>query len=210
MVVPLPPMPMPDGPLPAECETNVKRLKYSILAMIGFALGRALCAIALGAVSFDFFALLNIFISIVMGTFMLKEDQHLRGFYKCLAESICQPCADAGQGGMQCLMPFMIMTLLNVVIDFIQRMPFLSIMPYGFFLAGSEVAQAAAVYFAWSIYQQIRMPSGEGGLEMGGGYNYDRAPRDAPPQQGFYDARPEATQPGGFAAFQGQGQRLGS
>ena len=26
-------------------------------------------------VSFDFFALLNIFISIVMGTFMLKEDQ---------------------------------------------------------------------------------------------------------------------------------------
>ena len=72
MVIPLPSVPMPDGPLPEECQPNVLRLKYSIIAMIFFACGRAVCAIALGAVSFDFFALLNIFLSIVMGTFLSK------------------------------------------------------------------------------------------------------------------------------------------
>ncbi|CAK9027512.1 unnamed protein product [Durusdinium trenchii] len=211
MVLPIPNVPMPDGPLPDECQPNVRRLKYSILAMIFFAIGRAACAVALGAVSFDFFTLLNIFLSITMGTFMLKDDEHLQRFYECLAQTICQVCADAGQGGMQCLIPFMIMTLLNVLIDFFQRMPFLSIMPYGLFLAGSELSQACAVYFACSIYQQIRVPPG--GMEMGlsGGYNYDRVQRsDAPAQQGFHDARAESTQPGHFAIFQGQGQRLGS
>ena len=91
---------MPDGPLPEECQSNLMRLKYSILAMIFFAFGRAVCAIALGAraVSFDIMALLNIFLSVVMGTFLLKDDQHLRGFYKCLAETICQVCADSGAG----------------------------------------------------------------------------------------------------------------
>jgi len=209
MVIPIPSVPMPDGPLPEECEENVKRLKWSIISMIFFGCGRAACAIALGAVSFDFFALLNLFISIVMGTFLLKDDAHLKNFYKCLADSICQPCADSGQGGMQCLMPFLIMTVLNVVLDFIQRMPFFGIMPYGLFLAGSLLAQAAAVYFSWGIYQQIRMPRGD--VEMSGGYNYDRVNRaDAPPQQGFFDGRAETTQGGGFNVFQGQGQRLGS
>ena len=74
-------------------------------------IGRVVCAIALGAgaVSFDVIA----FLSIVMGTFLLKDDQHLRGFYKCLAETICQVCADSGPGGMQCLIPFMILTLIE-------------------------------------------------------------------------------------------------
>ena len=85
---------MPDGPLPEECQLNL-RVKYSILAMIFFGCGRVVCAIALGAeaVSFDFSALLNMCLSIVMGTFLLKDDQHLGGFYKCLAETICQVCA---------------------------------------------------------------------------------------------------------------------
>ena len=78
-------------------------------------IGRVVCAIALGAgaVSFDVIAFLNMFLSIVMGTFLLKDDQHLRGFYKCLAETICQVCADSGPGGMQCLIPFMILTLIE-------------------------------------------------------------------------------------------------
>ncbi len=182
MVIPLPNPPMPDGPLPEECQPNLLRLKYSILAMIFFAFGRAVCSIALGAgaVSFDVIALLNMFLSIVMGTSLLKDDQRLRGFYKCLAETICQVCADSGQGGMQCLIPFMIMTLVNVLLDCIQRVAFLQIMPYGFFLVGSEITHACAVYFACSIYKQIRMPPGEmemGGFGGGGYTNYDRIKR---------------------------------
>ena len=55
------------------------------------------------------------------------------------------------------------------------------------------------------------MPPGESEMGLSGGYNYDRVNRtDAPAQQGFHDARAESTQPGHFAVFQGQGQRLGS
>ena len=63
MVIPLPNPPMPDGQLPEECQPNLLCLKHSILAMIFFASGRAVCAIALGAgaVSFDVTALPNMF-----------------------------------------------------------------------------------------------------------------------------------------------------
>ena len=78
---------------------------------------------------------------------------------------------------MQCLIPFIIMTLVNVLFDFIQRMAFLRVMPYGICLAGSIISQAFAVYFACCIYKRIRVPPGE--MEMGGfgsgDYNYDRA-----------------------------------
>ena len=115
-MTPLPNPHMPDGQLPEAREPDLLRLKCSILAMIFFAFGRAVCAIALGAGagSFDFSALPNMFLNIVMGTFLLKDDQHLRGFYKCLSETIGQVCADFGEGGMQCLIPFMLMTLVNV------------------------------------------------------------------------------------------------
>lgn len=211
MVIPIPSVPLPSGPLPEECQPTVKKLKYSILAMIGFAIGRALCAIALGAVSFDIAALFNIFIVIAVGTFMLKDDEHLEGFYKCLAASICQICADSGQGGMQCLVPFMLTTFLFVLFDVFGRLPFLGIMPYGLFLAGSEISSACALYFAYSLYQLIRVPQGDVEMGLSGGYNYDRVNRsDRPAQQGFHDGRAESTQPGHFAVFQGQGQRLGS
>ena len=181
MLVPLPNPPMPDGPLPEEGELNLLRLKYSILAMICFAFGRVVCAIALGAeaVPFDVIAFLNIFLSIVMGTFLLKDDQHLRGFYKCLAETICQVCADSGPGGMQCLIPFMVMTLVSILLDFIQRMAYLQIMPYGIFLAGSIISHACAVYFiACLIYKQSG-PPGEV-LEIGGSADYSYECYDKP------------------------------
>eukprot|EP00434_Breviolum_minutum_P040498 symbB.v1.2.035989.t1/scaffold4976.1/size32190/2 len=95
MMTPLPNPHMPDGQLPEAREPDLLRLKCSILAMIFFAFGRAVCAIALGAGagSFDFSALPNMFLNIVMGTFLLKDDQHLRGFYKCLSETIGQAFA---------------------------------------------------------------------------------------------------------------------
>eukprot|EP00440_Ansanella_granifera_P025527 gb/GFBE01027721.1/.p1 GENE.gb/GFBE01027721.1/~~gb/GFBE01027721.1/.p1 ORF type:complete len:212 (+),score=46.25 gb/GFBE01027721.1/:1-636(+) len=211
MVIPMPAM--PDGPLPPGCEGTVKKLKTSIIAMIFLGGGRAIVSILMGAVSFDFFALLNIFISIVMGTFMLKDDEHLKAFYDCLAKSICQPCAQTGQGGLQCLFPFMIMTLMNVVFDILQRISFVQIMPYGIFLVGSVVAEAVAVYFAWELFQKIRpSPEDSAGFEMSGGGRYGPAgTSDNAPRAGFNEGRAESTQPsGGFQAFQGQGNRLGS
>ena len=183
---------MSDSQLPEEREPNLLCLKYSIVAMIFFAFGRAVCAVGAGAVPFDGIAVITMLLSMVMGLLLLKDDQHLRGFYKCLSETICQVCADVGEGGMQCLIPFIMMTLVNVLFDFIQRMAYLQIMPYGICLAGSIISQAFAVYFACCIYKRIRVPPGE--MEMGGfgsgDYNYDQVNRgDAPAQQGFQPKR---------------------
>ena len=192
-MIPLSP-PMSDGQLPEEQEANLLCLKYSIVAVIFFAFGRAVCAVGAGAVPFDGIAVTTMLLSMVMGLLLLKDDQHLRGFYKCLSRQVC---ADFGEGGMQCLIPFIMMTLVNVLFDFIQRMAFLQSMPYGICLAGSIISQAFAVYFACCIYKRIPVPPGE--MEMGGfgntGYNYDRVNRgDAPVQQSFHDARAENTQ----------------
>mmetsp|Transcript_109267 Transcript_109267/g.305704 ORF Transcript_109267/g.305704 Transcript_109267/m.305704 type:complete len:216 (+) Transcript_109267:110-757(+) len=215
MVIPLPSIPVPLVP-PPECAQHMNKLKYSILAMIGFGAGRALFACIQGSVDIDFFALLNLFMSIVMGTFMFKDDEHLRGFYECLAKTICQTCAEQMQGGMQCLVPFMVCTLINAVSDLLLRGASFNKMPYGFFLLGSVIAQGVAVYFAYQVFKVARSLQSEGsgdwatgGGGLGGG-GYSRPQASAPEQYDADDAGAVRPQAGGFVPFAGQGNRLGA
>eukprot|EP00930_Biecheleria_cincta_P049650 TRINITY_DN34851_c0_g1_i1.p1 TRINITY_DN34851_c0_g1~~TRINITY_DN34851_c0_g1_i1.p1 ORF type:complete len:227 (-),score=45.18 TRINITY_DN34851_c0_g1_i1:85-765(-) len=226
MVIPIPNMPMPDGPLPPECVENAKRLKFSILGMIGSGAGRLVTAMLQDAIQQDLLAILNLFMSVVMGIFMLKDDEHLKVLYNFLAETICQQCAQECRHGMQCLMLFMMFTLINVVFDIISRLDQMSKMPYGFFLGSSIVAQAFAVYFSWQLFKQLR-PTMEAAaanqMELGSAFsNLPMGARGGadPAQQRFLDetrenhphpSGPETAQHvGGFQAFSGQGQRLGS
>eukprot|EP00747_Dinoflagellata_sp_TGD_P021276 gnl/TRDRNA2_/TRDRNA2_128396_c0_seq2.p1 gnl/TRDRNA2_/TRDRNA2_128396_c0~~gnl/TRDRNA2_/TRDRNA2_128396_c0_seq2.p1 ORF type:complete len:139 (+),score=16.41 gnl/TRDRNA2_/TRDRNA2_128396_c0_seq2:111-527(+) len=114
MVIPIPAgvTPQLSGPIPEECNEGMVKVKWAVLAMIVFGIGRVVCVP-------DLMALLNIFLNVVMGTFLLKNDPHLEGFYKCLAQTICQTCAEQGMGGLSCLMPFIVCTALNCVFDFI-------------------------------------------------------------------------------------------
>lgn len=226
MVVPIPNMPMPDGPLPPECVENAKRLKFSILGMIGSGAGRLVTAMLQNVIQQDLLAILNLFLSVFMGIFMLKDDEHLKVLYNCLAETVCQQCAQECRHGMQCLLLFMMFTLINVVFDILSRVDQMSKMPYGFFLGSSIVAQAFAVYFSWQLFKQLR-PTMEAAaanqMELGNAFNLPMGARGGgdPAQQSFLDetrenqpqpsAGPETAQPaGGFQAFSGQGQRLGA
>eukprot|EP00928_Gymnodinium_smaydae_P088818 TRINITY_DN72866_c0_g1_i1.p1 TRINITY_DN72866_c0_g1~~TRINITY_DN72866_c0_g1_i1.p1 ORF type:complete len:217 (-),score=42.42 TRINITY_DN72866_c0_g1_i1:126-776(-) len=216
MVLPMPMVATADGELPAECAETLKQLKWSILGMIAFGIGRTACCILQHALTVDFFALVNLFISIVMGVFLLKTDEHLKGIYDCLATSLCQQCAEQGQGGIQCLAPFIIVTLLNVVIDILVKSQFMTYLPYGIFLAGSIVAQIAAVYFSYKVFKVVRVTTEMGGgMEMMGGGGYGRpGTTAAPPQHGAMEqgrAGQNAPSSGGagFTPFQGQGNRLG-
>lgn len=216
MVIPLPAISLPDGPPPPECDENLKRMKWSVVAMIAFGLGRTVFAFLQGAMSADMMALLSLFISIVMGTFMFKDDEHLKGFYDCLAKTCCQMCAEQGQGGLQCLVPFMMCTLINAFFDLLLRYPLFSYMPYGFFLMGSLASQFAAVFFGWLVFKTIRGdPQSAGGYEMGGwaGGRGGSGP-DGPPAQAYEDSRHERAAPTGvgtgFTPFGGAGNRLGS
>jgi len=60
-------------------------------------------------------AMVNVVIAVIMGIFVLRDDQHFQKAYTCLAGSIFQQCA--GQGGLACLFPFTVMTALQLVMD---------------------------------------------------------------------------------------------
>lgn len=103
-------------------------------------------------------------------------------------------------------------TLINVVFDLFTRIKLITaIMPYGFFLGGSMVAQAIAVYFSYVVFKELRNASAGGQYEMSGGYG---GPEDRLPAQNFEDAGHERAAPTGtgqsFVPFGGNGNRLGS
>lgn len=222
--------------------------------MIASGIGRGVAAAYLKVFSLEFFPLLNLFLTIVMGTFILKDDEHLKGFYECLATSICSVCAQHGMGGLRCLMPFVLCTGVNGVFDLLLRYKTLQIMPYGIFLAGSILSEGIGCYYGWMVQKRIRdndeaamedNMGGMGGFAGGGGgfggpggrYEMAGGPAppssatsQAPPQQNIGGDRPPGSEArgggagggggrggggaqqasGGFQAFQGQGQRLGS
>mmetsp|Transcript_22732 Transcript_22732/g.48266 ORF Transcript_22732/g.48266 Transcript_22732/m.48266 type:complete len:222 (-) Transcript_22732:70-735(-) len=220
MVIPLPPLPITNGPPPEEAQDDLRNLKWSIVAMIGFGIGRAVFALLQNALSFDAMALGNLFLSIVMGTFMFKDDEHLKKFYDCLAQTICQMCAESGQGGLQCLVPFMFCTGINFAFDLISRAGLLVFMPYGLFLGGSLASQAMAVWFSYRVFKILRGLAPDLGTQLtapGAGGGYARPGADAVPHQAYEDGRPEPSAPPaaggggrfGFVPFGGQGNRLG-
>jgi len=216
MVIPLPAIPVPDGPPPPECQEDMKRLKWCVVAMIVFGLGRAIFAFLQNAISLDLWALVSLFISIVMGTFIFKDDEHLQSFYNCLSTTICSMCAEGRQGGLHCLVPFMMCTLINVAFDLLMHYQLFGYAPYGIFLVGSLIAQSVAVFFSYRVFKTLRGQSPDSGFEMGGGGGggYARpGGADAPARANFEDGRAEQTAPsrgGGFVPFAGQGNRLGS
>mmetsp|Transcript_48550 Transcript_48550/g.135681 ORF Transcript_48550/g.135681 Transcript_48550/m.135681 type:complete len:212 (-) Transcript_48550:79-714(-) len=211
MVIPLPQINVQGDP-PPECAEDMKRLKYAVIAMIATGGGRLFFSFVQGVVGIDLFALLNLFMSITIGTFVFKDDSQLRSFYNCLAGSICQPCAESSPGGMACLVPLMFVSLLNAIFDLLMRYPLVSLMPYGIFLVGSIVAQATTGYLSWLVFKVVREVPPDQALEMGG-YG-DRGRHDAPPHQDFNAGHANTTddvaRSSGVVPFSGTGQRLGS
>merc|ERR1719422_2515168 len=104
MVVPMSPSMDSQGLFPPEAAEGLVKLKWSLLGMILFGACRLLFAMAFGVIA-DLMGLLSVFLCIAMGIFMLKEDQHLQKFYKCLSTYPFRTCAERGMGGLSCLLP---------------------------------------------------------------------------------------------------------
>lgn len=211
------------GPVPDECHQAVKRLKFTVLVMVGCVVGRIITATYMGFVGRDFFNLLNLIFVIVMGTFVLKDDEHFKSGYNFLATSICQQCHESGMGGLGCLMPFAMCCGLNFVLDLLFRLAQAfdpQMQPYGFFLAGSIFSQGIGAYVGYQMYKIVRdnglgtgpdVEMGAGGLGgLQGGFLGGGARQYQPAQQGMDESAQQAQTPqSSFQPFGGSGQRLG-
>lgn len=216
------------GPVPDECAGAVQRLKITVLVMVACVIGRVLTAVYMGIRS-DFFNLLYLVLIVIMGTFVLKDDEHFKRGYEFLATTLCTTCHDQGMGGLGCLMPFVMCSGIQFVFDLILKLgPAMDpkFMPYGLFLLGTIAAEGAGAYFGWNMMKTVRdnglglgpdVEMGSGGLgAMQGGFLGGGARQYQPAQQGMDQSGPpsqgqqqQPAPPAGFQPFGGAGQRLG-
>lgn len=221
MVVPLPPM---DGPLPAGCEKDWERTKWSICAIISTGILRLLVVLCNGTLALEFSNLLQTFMVVVMGIFSFKDEEPLKNAYLCLKTSICQACATLWPGGRPCLLPFMLCTVINCFFCVVSIIGFFSLLPLKEICSstaltfdllsnlGLTLAQAAASIFSWKVVRAglpqgtddtgySRMEAGNQRLPWAANQNLPSSSRPQPalPSQGA-----------GFVPFGGKGNVLGS
>lgn len=230
MVIPMGGMgPQIRGPVPDECQQAVRPLKYTVILMLACVVGRIITASYMGILGKDLLNLLNLVLVIVMGTFVLKDDEHFKKIYDSLATSLCSTCHEQGMGGLGCLMPFAVCCGLNFVLDLLFKLSMAldpRAMPYGIFLGGSIVAEGAGAWFGYRMFKVVRdnglglsadMEMNSGGLGamqggfLGGAGGGARQPGYQPAgQDQSAPAAPQAPAATGFQPFAGSGQRLGS
>ena len=208
------------GAPPPEAAQDLVRLKYAIIAMGGFSVGRVITSVPAGLLIGDITNVLGIVGAFCIGSFLLKEDEHLKRVYDCLATSIGQQCVERGMEGLQCLLPFLMINVVNTIFDLFSLYK-IGIMPYGFFLLASVVAEGGATYYAYSVFKVCRDMQPSQGTEMeggmGGGSGYVQAGDSGSARtirsfggnshQETDDATAQQAQ--NFTLFSGSGNRLG-
>lgn len=206
------------GDPPPEAADAFAKLKWCIVGQMGFGACRLFFGLLTGFVFIDLMAIFNVFLTVAMGAFMMKEDPHLARFYKVLSTSIFQNCADRGMGGLSCLLPFLACSALNFIMDVITKVRFIGAGLFGISLMGSIACEAAGAFFAWQVFQVCQEANSNNAAEMqeNGTSNYIRATDSARApalatggslQGGGLAAAAGAS--GSFTVFSGQGNKLG-
>ncbi|CAJ1367120.1 unnamed protein product [Effrenium voratum] len=155
------------------------------------------------------------------GIWLLKDDALIGRTYNFLGRTCCGPCTEQCQGGLTCLMPFILCNLLTVTLSLIlnndigmmialfknmqNAVTFYDAFVYLLWLVsalGAILAQVLGSIYGYLAYREIR-DSGvtSSGGDWGGGYPQAR--------EEAREARPAAPA-SNFQAFAGSGQRLGS
>ncbi|CAJ1401349.1 unnamed protein product, partial [Effrenium voratum] len=164
---------------------------------------------------------LNLFLNTLIGIWLLKDDALIGRTYNFLGRTCCGPCTEQCQGGLTCLMPFILCNLLTVTLSLIlnndigmmialfknmqNAVTFYDAFVYLLWLVsalGAILAQVLGSIYGYLAYREIR-DSGvtSSGGDWGGGYPQAR--------EEAREARPAAPA-SNFQAFAGSGQRLGS
>lgn len=226
------------GPFPADLQGRFRQLRALLLTIIAAALTQFIaCQLIPGAETMpNVMSALNVFLNVVFGIFLLREDATIGRMYKCLTTTICQTCADQCGGGVQCLLPYIV----NCVIMVVFAIPDLfgvpqminlifhpddwtsdNLLGFWLFLAVFSqlavfISQALSAYLSWQVYKAIRdgavqMTGGDWAAGAAGAQGSGGAPMNPNPwgQQEAGQEAAAARQPN-FSAFQGQGARLGS
>ncbi|CAE7416365.1 Cdc40 [Symbiodinium natans] len=212
------------GPPPAFVSHRFKVIKACIVIMIVCTCGQLLAGALLGELGEALLSSLNLILNTFIGIWLLKDDALIGKIFDFLARTCCGTCAEQCQGGMTCLMPFIICNILTVVLQIILSAAIqLIIRDFNKMLnavtfydafrlwllvvttVGALVAQIVGSIYGYLAYREVR----DSGVTMTGGdwssggtaYPQARESRDEMPR----DSRPAAN----FQAFQGSGQRLG-
>lgn len=105
------------GPPPPELAGRFKVIKLCILLMIGSVIAKLFGGILLNVAFSQAVNSLNLILNTVIGIWLLRDDPKIGQIYAFLVRTCCQMCAEQCQGGMTCLMPFIISNLITVVLD---------------------------------------------------------------------------------------------
>mmetsp|Transcript_66296 Transcript_66296/g.153971 ORF Transcript_66296/g.153971 Transcript_66296/m.153971 type:complete len:248 (-) Transcript_66296:254-997(-) len=120
MVIPMGSMGPPMmGPPPAELWPRFKIIKYCILTLLICTLLRIMSGsfvpdVKIGGVIWNS---VSIVLVAIFGIFLMKDDALLGQAHRFLATTCCQWCDQNCGGGMNCLLPFVIYSALNVILD---------------------------------------------------------------------------------------------
>ncbi|CAE8634972.1 unnamed protein product [Polarella glacialis] len=174
MVVPMG-MPMSGGlaSLPDEARSLLQKTKYFVMGMWFFGL--------LFAIYSPISALSTLCLAI-FGTYLLMEDPQMSNCYAIIRRSLVGQCC--GTGGMQMLMPFLLLSAINTLVDSMQLIQLFSVYGVATFkfvpidlLIGIWVCELGSTVLCYRVMKLV-LPTMQGPLDA-----YQQLPNGPPGQQ---------------------------
>mmetsp|Transcript_95320 Transcript_95320/g.273314 ORF Transcript_95320/g.273314 Transcript_95320/m.273314 type:complete len:224 (-) Transcript_95320:85-756(-) len=162
MVVPLHSLSQSAPPTPGMV-TKLVYVKRCVIVTYICAVGRFIADDPFGAINDVFGGL--------FGTFLLREDPQLQSCFQCLHES---PLGAMSEGGMACLLPYMLMAGLNGMFSSVRvyaiLVQFGTLKPCSdrlgcylpVWLCVSAAAQLLSVFLSWTVYKQMQQQVSSG------------------------------------------------
>jgi len=108
------------GPLPPEFSARYRLLKLGVCLMILSMIGQAVASILAG--SLRHMGLL-LPLDILIGIFLLNEDEDFRPIYTAMVGTLFQPCAEQCPGGLNCLCNFVVLNTASFFMGVLFNVP---------------------------------------------------------------------------------------
>jgi len=170
---------------------------------------------------------LVLFLNCVAAIWLLSDDADVGKLYECLVRTFCSGCADQCRGGLQCLLPLVIINVIAFIVQLLNGDLNRSFQAFNLVFGAQQMTLSVIIFFLYGLstltifiveigntvvgcqaYSQAqRATSGvtaqDGTWGQSGNVRFARDRRDDAPAR---EAQPAA----GFEPFQGGGNRLGS
>jgi len=169
---------------------------------------------------------LILFLNCVAAIWLLSDDPDVRRLYECLVRTFCSGCADQCRGGLQCLLPLVLINVVAFVVQLLNKDLQRCYLAFKLVFSAQQITLSVLIFFVFGLSTLVifaaeignalvgcqaysaaqRATSGvtaqEGNWGQSGNVRFARERADEGQAR---EARPAA----GFEAFQGGGNRLG-